>query len=91
MTYCCGYTDAETSTSLSLFGAPDNPVCISHWKQTVPEFTYEQTETYVFRQISVQLFGQSSDELSHLPKRSRLSEETNAGLFKADQTALACP
>ncbi len=48
----------------------------------------ERTETPVFKRTRVRLFGphQSSYELSHLPKRSGLSEETNSGPFEADQT-----
>ena len=53
--------------------------CISHCKQTTPEFTCKQTMTHVFRQTRICLFDpeQSLDELSHLPKWSALSVETN--------------
>ncbi len=63
---------------------------LSHHKRNVPGFIWKRTKTPVFKQTRVRMFGpnQSSNELSHHPKRIRLSEEMNQGLFKVDQTAL---
>ena len=59
---------------------------LSHHKRTAPGFTCKRTETTVFKRTRVRLFvpQQSSFALSHHPKRTRLSEETNSGAVKAD-------
>ena len=63
----------------------------SHCKRTTPGFTCKWTETHIFRRTKICLFGPHKrlDELWHLPKRSGLSEQTNSGPFKANQTVKA--
>lgn len=62
----------------------------SHHKRRAPEFTCKRTETHVFRRTRICLIALhlSLDDLSHLPKWSKLSQETNSGPFKVDQTGL---
>lgn len=70
---CCSLHETETAESERL----------RRFFPTVSEpwFTCKQTETHVFRRTRVLLFGphQSLHELSHLPKQSGLSKETNSG------------